>query len=184
MHSRNVPAEYTTASTVAASNLPKEALPTFTMPLPDGSRGARSDHSLSHLLPLRQLAGIDSVATAKHKREGLVTVLLVPRSAIVAISWRPGTTASGSKPARPYRMKLSNFLSAPPLGNFWMITGSKVRVSSINRYSRRKAYTAIAAKMVRTIHAVIKFGKPYRPFFEGTSPGGRTPLCRAVEAGS
>jgi len=49
---------------------------------------------------------------------------------------------------------------------------------------RRKAYTAIAAKMARTIHAVIKSGEPYRPFFEGTSPGGRTPLCRAVEAGS
>lgn len=49
---------------------------------------------------------------------------------------------------------------------------------------RRKAYTAIAAKMARTIHAVIKSGEPYRPFFEGASPGGRTPLCRAVEAGS
>jgi len=47
---------------------------------------------------------------------------------------------------------------------------------------RRKAYTAIAAKMARTIHAVIKSGEPYRPFFEGTSPGGRTPLWRAVEA--
>ena len=41
---------------------------------------------------------------------------------------------------------------------------------------RRKAYTAIAAKMARTIHAVIKSGEPYRPFFEGTSPGGRTSL--------
>ena len=49
---------------------------------------------------------------------------------------------------------------------------------------RRKAYTAIAAKMARTIHAVIKSGEPYRPFFEGVSPGGRTPLCRAVEADS
>lgn len=41
---------------------------------------------------------------------------------------------------------------------------------------RRKAYTAIAAKMARTIHAVIKSGEPYRPFFEGASPGGRTSL--------
>lgn len=49
---------------------------------------------------------------------------------------------------------------------------------------RRKAYTAIAAKMARTIYAVIKTGEPYRPFFEGTNPGGRPPLCRAVEAGS
>jgi transposase len=41
---------------------------------------------------------------------------------------------------------------------------------------RRKAYTAIAAKMGRTIQAVIKSGEPYRPFFEGVSPGGRTSL--------
>jgi transposase len=47
---------------------------------------------------------------------------------------------------------------------------------------RRKAYTAIAAKMARTIHAVIKSGEPYRPFFEGASPSGRTPFYRAVEA--
>ena len=39
---------------------------------------------------------------------------------------------------------------------------------------RRKAYTAIAAKMARTVHAVIKGDEPYRPFFEGTVHGGRT----------
>lgn len=41
---------------------------------------------------------------------------------------------------------------------------------------RRKAYAAIAAKMARTIHAVIKSGEPCRPFFEGVIPGGRTSL--------
>lgn len=41
---------------------------------------------------------------------------------------------------------------------------------------RRKAFTAIAAKMGRTIHAVIKSGEPYRPFYEGVNPGGRTSL--------
>jgi hypothetical protein len=48
---------------------------------------------------------------------------------------------------------------------------------------RRKAHTAIAAKMARAIHAVIKSGEPYRPFFDGVSPHGKTPPCRAVEAG-
>jgi transposase len=43
-----------------------------------------------------------------------------------------------------------------------------------NTHLRRKAYTAIAAKMARTVHAVVKHGEPYRPFFEGVSPGGRT----------
>ncbi|WP_289009120.1 IS110 family transposase [uncultured Marinobacter sp.] len=36
-----------------------------------------------------------------------------------------------------------------------------------NAHLRRKAYTAIAAKMARTVHAVVKHGEPYRPFFEG-----------------
>lgn len=36
-----------------------------------------------------------------------------------------------------------------------------------NKHLRRKAYTAIAAKMARTVHGVIKHGEPYRPFFEG-----------------
>ncbi|MCP4386567.1 MAG: IS110 family transposase [Hyphomicrobiales bacterium] len=43
-----------------------------------------------------------------------------------------------------------------------------------NAHLRRKAYTAIAAKMARTAHAVVKGGEPYRPFFEGTVHGGRT----------
>ena len=34
-------------------------------------------------------------------------------------------------------------------------------------YLRSKAYTAIAAKMARTVHGIIKNGEPYRPFFEG-----------------
>ncbi|SCM65949.1 hypothetical protein KARMA_0119 [Donghicola eburneus] len=36
-----------------------------------------------------------------------------------------------------------------------------------NLHLRRKAYTAIAAKMARTVHGIIKRGEPYRPFFEG-----------------
>lgn len=36
-----------------------------------------------------------------------------------------------------------------------------------NTHLRRKAYTAIAAKMARTVHGIIKNDEPYRPFFEG-----------------
>lgn len=39
-----------------------------------------------------------------------------------------------------------------------------------NAHLRRKAYTAIAAKMARTAYAVVKHGEPYRPFFEGAMP--------------
>lgn len=39
---------------------------------------------------------------------------------------------------------------------------------------RRKAMTAITAKMARLVHAVVKGGSDYRPFVEGRVPGGRT----------
>jgi transposase len=39
---------------------------------------------------------------------------------------------------------------------------------------RRKAMTAITAKMARVVHAVVKGGSDYRPFVEGPVPGGRT----------
>lgn len=47
---------------------------------------------------------------------------------------------------------------------------------------RRKAQTAITAKMARVVHAVVKTGADYRPFVEGPVPGGRTPLSSAVRA--
>ena len=53
-----------------------------------------------------------------------------------------------------------------------------------NKDLRRKALTAVAAKMARIVHAVIKSGADYRPFFEGTVPGGRTPLRKGREGAS
>lgn len=50
-----------------------------------------------------------------------------------------------------------------------------------NKDLRRKGVTAIAAKMARVVHAVVKSGSDYRPFFEGTVPGGRTSLSRSRE---
>lgn len=47
---------------------------------------------------------------------------------------------------------------------------------------RRKAYTAIAAKMARITHAVIKTGRPYRGYFEHELPSGSIPFNGAVEA--
>ena len=38
-----------------------------------------------------------------------------------------------------------------------------------NAHVRRKAYTAVAAKIARTAHAIVKSGQPYRPFFEGAA---------------
>jgi hypothetical protein len=43
-----------------------------------------------------------------------------------------------------------------------------------NTHLRQKAYTAIAAKMARTVHAVTKGGEPYRPLIEGALDSRRT----------
>ena len=50
-----------------------------------------------------------------------------------------------------------------------------------NKDLRCKAMTAIAAKMARVVHAVIKAGSDYRAFFEAAVPGGKTPLCKGRE---
>jgi len=53
-----------------------------------------------------------------------------------------------------------------------------------NKDLRRKGVTAIAAKMARVVHAVVKSGSDYRPFFEGAAPGGRTSLSKCREGAS
>lgn len=47
---------------------------------------------------------------------------------------------------------------------------------------KRKALTAVAAKMARVIYAVVKTGTDYERFFEQRLPSGSIPLKRAVEA--
>ena len=57
-----------------------------------------------------------------------------------------------------------------------------VRADPANPDRRRKAYTAVAAKMARVVYAVITTGTDYRRFPEATRPGGRISSPRAVEA--
>lgn len=47
---------------------------------------------------------------------------------------------------------------------------------------KRKALTAVCAKMARVAHEMIKTNRPYQRFFEQSLPSGSIPLCRAVEA--
>ena len=49
---------------------------------------------------------------------------------------------------------------------------------------KRKALTAITAKMARTTHAVIKTGADYRPFIEEPMPSGRTSIRTGREGAS
>lgn len=88
--------------------------------------------------------------------------------------------------------KLSKFGNARLRRTFWMAGQVAIRQRDNafrDKYERyiakdrddphlkRKALSAIAAKMARVTHAVIKSGADYRPFFERAVPGGRTSLC-------
>jgi transposase len=80
---------------------------------------------------------------------------------------------------------------------FWMAGAVAVRVrenafrTKYDRYVRsapddpdlkRKALTAVAAKMARVAYGLIKKNQPYRCFFEHSLPSGSIPLNRAVGA--
>lgn len=47
---------------------------------------------------------------------------------------------------------------------------------------KRKALTAVAAKMARVAYGMIKKNQPYRRFFEQSLPSGSIPLSLAVGA--
>lgn len=95
--------------------------------------------------------------------------------------------------------KLSKFGNARLRRAFWVAAQVAIRQrdnsfrTKFERYIakdrdnadlKRKALTAITAKMARTAHAVIKSGSDYRPFFEGPMPSGRTSLSTCREGAS
>jgi hypothetical protein len=94
------------------------------------------------------------------------------------------------------RTKLSKYGNARLRRALWMAAQVAMRQrdngfrDKLGRYTkrdrhnadlRRKAVTALTAKMARVVHAVIKGGVEYRPFFERPVPGGRTSLCTGRE---
>ena len=56
-----------------------------------------------------------------------------------------------------------------------------IRRDPDDRDLRRKAYTAVAAKVARVVYAIIKTGTDYHRFPEAMKPGGRIPSPSAVE---
>lgn len=92
--------------------------------------------------------------------------------------------------------RLSKFGNARLRRAFWMAAQVAIRQrdnsfrAKFERYIakdrdnpdlRRKALTAVAAKIARSAHALVKTGTDYRPFFEGPIPSGRTSLSKCRE---
>jgi len=57
-----------------------------------------------------------------------------------------------------------------------------IRSDPTNSDLKRKALTAVMAKMARVAYAVVKTQSPYRTYYEAAVPSGSIPLSRAVEA--
>jgi hypothetical protein len=91
--------------------------------------------------------------------------------------------------------RLSKFGNARLRRTFWLAAQVAIRQSENgfrdrfgrhiakdreNKDLRRKAI-AVATKVARVVHALIKTGTDYRPFLEAPVPSGRTPLCRSRE---
>lgn len=57
-----------------------------------------------------------------------------------------------------------------------------IRPDPANPDRKRKALTAVSAKMARVAYSIVKTGAPYRAYFEAAVPSGSIPLSRAVEA--
>lgn len=57
-----------------------------------------------------------------------------------------------------------------------------IRAAPDDRDLRRKALTAVAAKMARVAYSIVKTNQPYRRFFEQGLPSGSIPLSVAVGA--
>ena len=51
-----------------------------------------------------------------------------------------------------------------------------LKLNTDNADTRRKARVAVAAKLARVAHAVIKSGNPYNRYFESAVPGDKIPL--------
>jgi transposase len=92
--------------------------------------------------------------------------------------------------------KLSKFGNARLRRTFWLAAqvairqrdnsfrdryGRYIAKDPENKHLRRKALTAVAAKMARVAHAIVCSGADYRPFFDRPVPSGRTSLCRSRE---
>lgn len=79
--------------------------------------------------------------------------------------WLAGQVAVRQR-ENSFRYKYDRYVSANPL----------------DADLKRKALTAVAAKMARVAYAIVKTNQPYRQFFEHSLPSGSIPLCRAVGA--
>jgi transposase len=109
--------------------------------------------------------GLDLAKSQSGQSRGKETLSKRGNKRLRMIFWLAGLRAVHLR-ENEFRAKYQRYLSSNPL----------------DADRKRKALTAIAAKMARVAYGVVKNGTEYQPFFEQRLPSGSIPLTRAVEA--
>ena len=109
--------------------------------------------------------GLDLCKTQSGQSRGRETLSKRGNKRLRMVFWMAGLRAIHMR-ENAFRDKYERYLSENPF----------------DADRKRKALTAVAAKMARVVYAVIKNGSDYERFFEHRLPSGSIPLARAVEA--
>jgi transposase len=109
--------------------------------------------------------GLDLAKSQSGQSRGKETLSKRGNKRLRMVFWLAGLRAIHLR-ENEFRSKYQRYLNSNPL----------------DADRKRKALTAIAAKMARVAYAVVKHGTDYQPFFEQRLPSGSIPLTRAVEA--
>jgi transposase len=112
-----------------------------------------------------KFCGLDLATHQSGSRRGQTRLSKRGNSRLRHAFWLAATVAIRQR-ENSFRSKYENYIRQDPK----------------NADLKRKAYTAVAAKLARVCYALIKYQTDYRCYFEAAIPGGKIPLSRAVGA--
>lgn len=119
----------------------------------------------SHYKKFLKYCGLDLSTEQSGRFRGITKLSKRGNSRLRLAFWVAATVAIRMR-ENTFRQKYENYIRTDPT----------------NKDLRRKAYTAVAAKMARVAYSIIKAGTDYRCFYESAIPSGKIPSPRAVEA--
>ncbi|MCW5600033.1 MAG: IS110 family transposase [Nitrosomonas sp.] len=119
----------------------------------------------SHYRKFLKYCGLDLCTEQSGKFKGISRLSKRGNGRLRYAFWLAATVAIRMK-ENSFRRKYDNYVKGDPN----------------NSDLKRKAYTAVAAKVARVAYGLIKTGTDYRRFIEAVEPSGRIPSQLAVEA--
>lgn len=122
---------------------------------------------LSHHRQFLKYCGLDLTKSQSGQKKGHEVLSKRGNKRLRLAFWIAGLVAIHQR-ENAFRDEYERYLSATPF----------------DADRKRKALTAVAAKMVRVAYSLVKNRSDYQCFFEHRIPSGSIPLTRAVEANS